>query len=140
MTKAGQQINVRGPRADAVHGGECCVRVLGGELSERGERKLTAFDGAGDFLQRADFRCGQPKPRQPRRAGAQDRRRIERLESRLEPSPNGAGARGRKLLRHDDGGEPGETIRPPTQRRPSSLRYERGETRFDFAERGKGGV
>jgi hypothetical protein len=45
MAETGQQINVGGPWADAVHGGERRVRLLGGKPTQRGERQLAARDG-----------------------------------------------------------------------------------------------
>ena len=123
-----------------MHGGERRVRLVGGELAERGECEIAVRDGAGDRLERADFRRRQPEPRQPRRTGAQDRGGIERIEGGREPSPDGVGARGRKLLRHDDGGKTGETILPPSQRRPSGFGDQRDKPRIGFAKRGKRGV
>ena len=39
-----------------MHGGERGVRLLGSELAKRCKSEVAAFYGAGDFLQRADFR------------------------------------------------------------------------------------
>ncbi len=101
----------------AVHGPMPCTAVSAacassaGSSPSAGERKLAVLDGAGDRLERADFGPGQAKPRQSRRPGAQDGRGLERIERGGEPSPDRIRARGRKLLRHDDGGKTGETIR-----------------------------
>ena len=65
MAETGQQINVGGPWPDAVNGGERRVRGLGVDVAERRQRQIAAGDGAGDFLQRADFRSRQTDPRQP---------------------------------------------------------------------------
>ena len=65
MAEAGKQINVGGPWPDAVNGGEGRVRGFGVDVAERRQRKLAADDGAGDFLQRADFRSRQTDARQP---------------------------------------------------------------------------
>src|SRR6202034_2804841 len=64
------------------------------------ERKLLAGHGAGNCLERADFRRRKPEPLQPFRAGAQDGCGVERIEGgskppmytrvfRFAPSPNG---------------------------------------------------
>ena len=127
VAEAEQQIAVGRPRADPVDGGERRVRVLGGKFAERRERQLAARDGAGDFLERADFRRRQSEPRQPRRTRPHDGRRRERIECGGEPRPDRVGARGRQLLRHDRGGKPGEAVRPPPQRRPPGCRHEREE-------------
>jgi len=123
-----------------VHGGECGVRLLGGKLAKRGERKVAAGHGTGNGLERADFRRRQSEPRQPRRARTQDGRRIERVESRGEPSPDRVGARDRKLLRHDDGRKPGEPVRPPAQRRSPGRGHKSDKPGIDFSERAKSGV
>ena len=80
----------------------------------------------------------------PNRAAApgaqQDGRRIERVESRGEPSPDRVGARDRKLLRHDDGRKPGEPVRPPAQRRSPGRGHKSDKPGIDFSERAKSGV
>ena len=101
------------------------------------ERKLLAGHGAGNCLERADFRRRKPEPLQPFRAGAQDGCGVERIEGGSKPLPDCVGARRRKLLCHNDGGKSGETVRPPPQRRPPGFGDERGETRLGFAEGGQ---
>jgi hypothetical protein len=140
VAKTGQKINICSPGADAVDGGERRVRILGGKLAQRGKRQVAAFNSAGNLLQRADFGGGQSKPRQARRARAQDGRRIERIESRDEPPPNGIGARGRKLLGHNDCGKAGESIGPPAQRWPSRFGHQRDEPRIGISKRDKSSV
>src|SRR5579864_6797530 len=100
MAEAGEEIDVGGPRADAVHRGKRSVRGVGGKLGEARELKLAALDGAGDRLERADLGRGKAEPREASRPGAQDRLRLERVERRFEASPDRIGARGRQLLRH----------------------------------------
>jgi len=123
-----------------MNGGQPGVRRIGWKVGQRCQRELAAQHGASDFFQRADFGRGQPEPRQPRCAGAQDDRRRERIEGLGEPSPDRRGAGGRKLLRHDDGGQAGEAIGPPPQRRSSSRRHQRGEPWIGAAERGESNV
>jgi hypothetical protein len=48
MTETRQEINVRGPWADAVNRGQRGVRIVGRAVGERGERELPALDRAGD--------------------------------------------------------------------------------------------
>jgi hypothetical protein len=140
VAEAGQEIDVGRPRPDAVDGRKGCVRVLGGERGKRGERQFAAIDGAGDRLQGADFRRRKPEPCQPRRADAQDGCRIERVKSRREPPPDGIGAGGRKLLRHNDRGKAGEAVGPAAQRRSSGRGDERDESRIGRAKRGESSV
>ena len=130
----------------AVHGpmpcnrGQGSVGGLGSEIGQHGERQFAALDRAGDRLQRADFWRRQTEPRQPRRPGAEQGAVFERIERGGKPSPDRTRARGRKLLRHNDGGKPGETVRPPSQRRASGRGHERAEARIGPAQRGEAGV
>ena len=96
-----------------------------------------SIDGTSNRFERADFGRRQAEPREPRRPRAQDRLRLEWIESGFEPAPDRIGARGRKLLRHDDGGKTGETIRTPPQWRPSGLGKKGGKARIGLAKRGQ---
>ncbi len=140
MAEAGEEIDVGGPRADAVHGGKHSVGGVGGKLGEARELKLAALDGAGDRLEGTDLGRGEAEPRQASRPGAQDGLRLERVERRFEASPDRVGARGRQLLRHDDGGKPREAVRPPSQRRPPCRGQDCDEPWIGQAQRRKAGV
>jgi hypothetical protein len=140
VAKARQQINVGGPGPDAVDGGQRRVRVVGSAFGKRGEREVAAAHRTGDGLERADFRRRQPDPGEPRAARAQDRCRVEGIERSFQPSPDGAGARGRKLLRYDDRGKASEAVGPPAERRPPGGGDQADEPGIDFSERGKTGV
>ena len=140
MAKAGEKINVSSPRADAVNCGQGSVGGLGSEIGQHGKRQLAALDRAGDRLQCADLWPRQTEPRQPRRPGAEQGAVFERIERGGESSPDRARARGRKLLRHNDGGKPGETVRPPSQRRASGRGHEWAEARIGPAQCGEAGV
>ena len=80
MTEAGEQINVGGPGTDAVNRGQCGMGFVGRDFGQRRERKLAIRHGAGDFLQRFDFRARQAKPRQSRRPRLDNSRRLEWIE------------------------------------------------------------
>ena len=67
VTEAGQQINVGGPRTDAVDCGERRVGVFGGKFAERGKREVAAGNGARDGLERCGFSAltGRSAPAAP---------------------------------------------------------------------------
>jgi hypothetical protein len=98
MPEAGQQVDVRGPWTDTMQGGKSGVRLVRRYVRELCKIDLAFLDRAGDGFERADFRTRQAKPRQPRRPCAKDRRRLERIECRGQPSPDRAGTRDRQLL------------------------------------------
>jgi hypothetical protein len=129
VAEAGEKINVGGPWPDAVNGGERRMRGFGVNVAERRQRKIAADDGAGDFLERADFRPRQTDPRQPLLARADDRCRLERLERRRQPAPDRAGAGGGQLLRDHRGGKAGKAAGPSSKRRPPGFGDQRCETR-----------
>ena len=133
MAEAGQQVDVGGPRADAVNRGERRMRLIGGNIAKRREREIAARHGAGDFLERFDFRRRQAEPRQPGGARPQNGLGLERIERRGKPAPDRARACRRKLLRHHRRGEPGKAVGPPPQRRPPSFGHQRAKSRLGFA-------
>ena len=130
MTEAEQEINVRRPRPDAVQGGERGVRLVGRTIGERGKVDLAAIDRLGDRLERADFGRGKSGARELRRTRAQHGGVVERIEREVEPFPDGARARGRKLLRHHDLREPGKAIGAAAQRRLARDRQRLPEARI----------
>ena len=60
---------------------------------------------------------------------------LQRIESGGEPRPNRIRARRRQLLCHHDGGEAGEAVRPPPQRRPAGFGQQGDKSRIALAER-----
>ena len=48
-------MNIGDPGSDAVHGGECGMRILG-QSRKTVQRRFLALDRFGDRLERADFR------------------------------------------------------------------------------------
>ncbi len=129
VPQASQQIDVRAPGADAVHGGERGVGLVGAHVHERGEIELAFRQRFGDRLQGADLRRGQADARELGGACPQHGFGLERIECRNQPRPDRRGARGRELLRHHDRGETGKAALPPPQRRPSRLRQDRRKAR-----------
>ena len=114
--------------------GECGMGCIGFDVRKRSEREMAAGHGAGDFLERFDFRRRQAEPRQPGRARPQDGLRRHRIEGRGEPAPDRAGAGGRKLLRHHGCGDAGKAVGTPPQWRPPRFGHKRAKSRLDFAE------
>ena len=119
VSQAKQEINVRGPRPDAVQGGERDVGIVGLHAGERAKIDRALRNRAGDGLHGLDLRPGEPDARELDWSRAPDRIMVKGVERRTEPSPDGGGARGRELLRANDGAQAGESGRPAPQRRPS---------------------
>ena len=140
MAETGQQVDVRSPGADAVQGCESGMRFIRRYVHELFQMDLTLADRAGDGFERANLRTRQAEPPEPHRACARNRGRLERIECRRQPSPNRAGARGRKLLRHYNGGKPRIAVGAPPQWRPAGLCDDRHKAWIDRAKRGKAGV
>ena len=140
MTKARQEINVRGPRADSVNRSERGVGVLGCAVGKSRESKLSARDGPCNSFERPDFRGRQAEPRQACWARAQNSGRIEGIEGCGEPAPNRGSAGRRQLLRHNDGGKTGISARAPAQRRASGGRDQFGKSPVNGRQRGNRGV
>ena len=117
MAEAEQQIDVGGPRADAVQRGQRVVRGVGILFRQHVEVQPLGGEFARDVLQRLDLGGGQAEPAEPVGAGLADRLMIERIERGREPPPDRRGARGRQLLAADDRGEAGKTRLALPQRR-----------------------
>src|SRR5262249_26911621 len=135
MTETEQEIDVGGPGTDAVNGGQHGVGLVRRLGYERGQIKLTPLDRFCDRLERANLRSRKSGAGELRRARAQDRCVVERVQGLVEPRPDRLCARGRELLRDDDRGEAGKSVRPSPQRRPPGPRQDRPEapTRLDEA-------
>jgi hypothetical protein len=134
MAQTRQQIDVRGPWADAVNRSQRRVRIVGRAIGERGERKVPAINCPGDGFQRPDFRRRQSKPRQASWTSAQNGGGIEWVERPRQPAPNCGRARRRQLLRHNDGGEARISTFAPAQRWPSCGREKLRESRVSHGE------
>ena len=93
VAEAGQQIDVGGPRADAVHGGERRMRLVGRHAAERRRDRARRLSIAlRDRLERPDLRCRQPERARACRRARAARGVIERIERRGQPA---AGSRRR---------------------------------------------
>ena len=102
MAKAEQQIDVGGPRADAVQCRQRVVRGVGVLFRQHVEVQPLQLEFSGDVLQRLDLGPGQAEPAEAVGAGLVDGVMIERVECRREPAPDGRRTRGRHLLAADD--------------------------------------
>ncbi len=102
MAEAEQQIDVGGPRADAVQRRQRVVRGVGVLFRQHVEVQPLEMEFARDVLQRLDLGAGQAEPAEAVGAGLADGVVIERIERRREPAPDRRRARGRDLLAADD--------------------------------------
>ena len=98
MAEAEQQIDVGGPRADAVQRRQRVVRGVGVLFRQHVEVQPLGGQFARDVFQRLDLGGGKAEPAEAVGAGLADRLMIERIERGREPSPDRRGARGRELL------------------------------------------
>src|SRR5262249_40952660 len=117
-------------------GGQGGMRLVGRFLDQRGKIELAAIDGFCDGLERANFRRGEAGARESGRTRAQHRRVVERVEVLVEPRPDRFRARGRELLRDDDRGKAGKSVRPSPQRRPPRPRQHDAEAWIGVDETG----
>ena len=62
MAEAEQEINIGGPRADAMQRGQRGVRDVGIHIADRVEIDAALGDGLSDLADRFDFRRGKAKP------------------------------------------------------------------------------
>src|SRR5262249_61917131 len=127
MAEAEQKIDVGGPGPDAMNRGQRGMSLVRRFLDQRGKIEFAAIDGFCDRLERANFRRGEAGARESGRTRVQHRRVVERIEGLVEPRPDRFRARGRELLRDDDRGKAGKSVRPAPQRRPPRPRQLYGE-------------
>ena len=80
MAEAEQQIDVGGPRADAVQRGQRVVRGVGVLVRQHVEVQPLRGEFARDVLQRLDLGRRQSEPAEPVGAGFADRVMVERIE------------------------------------------------------------
>ena len=115
MAEAEQEIDVGGPRADALDRGQPAVGFRAGKGDEVVEVEAVER-GGGDGAERPDLRRGKS-----RRAEIGVARSGEILGAAVgkgggEAVPDRRGARHRELLADDDAGEPDEAGRAATER------------------------
>jgi hypothetical protein len=102
-----------------MHGDQHSVRIIRWPVDQTDKIERSFVDRLCDRLERADFCRRQTCTREPDRSRAPHRGRLERIQLRGEPRPDGSRACSGKLLRDDNSGEPGESARAPAQHRPS---------------------
>ncbi len=92
MAEAEQQVDVGGPRADAVQRRQCVVRGVGVLFRQHVEVQPFGRQFARDILQRLDLGGGKPEPAEAVGAGFADGIMVERIERGRQPRPDRAGA------------------------------------------------
>ena len=117
MAEAEQQIDVGGPRADAVQRRQRVVRGVGVLFRQHVEVQPLGGEFARDVLQRLDLGGRKPEPAEAVGARLADGVVIERIERGREASPDRRGTRGGELLAADDRGQAGKTRLALPQRR-----------------------
>jgi len=140
MAQTKQQINVGGPRADAMQRGEHAMGFVGRQIDQAGKIEFAFVDGFGEGFQGLDFAGGQPGAHEFIAAGTQDRRVIQWVERGGEPAEDRLGAGGRELLRDHDRGEAGKAIRASPQRRTAGDRQDLSEPRIRGKKTGEGPI
>jgi len=117
MAEAEQQIDVGGPRADAVQRGQRVVRGVGVLVRQHVEIEPLGGDLAGEILHGLDLRRRQAEPAEPARARLAQAVMVERIERSADSGPDCRSTRGRQLLAADDVGQSGKARLAPPQRR-----------------------
>src|SRR5450759_5916701 len=98
MAEAEQQINIGGPRPDAVQRGERGVRQGGLHIADKGEIDLSFGDGFADLADRLEIGSREAEPLELAGARAAHRVVMKRIEGGKQPGADRTGARGRELL------------------------------------------
>src|SRR6185437_7604891 len=117
MAEAEQEIDVGGPRPDAVQRGQRVMRRIRVLVGEDVEIQPPGGEFARDVFQGLDLGRRQPEPAESLGARLTQALGMKRIERGREARPDCAGAGGRKLLAGDDMGEARETRLAPPQRR-----------------------
>ena len=117
MAEAEQQVDVGGPRADAMQRRQRMVRGVGVLFRQHVEVQSLGGQFARDVLQRLDLGGGKAEPSEALGARLADGLGIERIERGREASPDRRGTRGGELLAADDCRQPGKTRLALPQRR-----------------------
>ena len=141
MAEAEQQIDVGGPRPDAVQRGERGVRVVGVQVADSVRDRFRPWRWPCRFRDRLERGSSPPtgraapslsvRARAPRRDRTDRRRRRAGPRSRRRSRSRAAG--------HDDGGKAGKARRAPPQRRPAGL-GEHGDEAADRLRRARRGA
>jgi len=121
MAETEQQINVGGPRSDAVQRGELRMRLVGGHVADGAEIDVALCQSFADFADRLDLGRRQAEPLELVGARLAYGVVVERIERGEQPLADRAGACRRKLLPADDGAKAGKTRLPPAQRKGAGL-------------------
>ena len=95
MAEAGEQIEVGGPRPDAVQRDERRMRLVGRDVGERVQIDVLFLDRLRDFLQRLHLGVRKADAQQPVLARAENRVVIEWIGDRDKAAVDRGGARGR---------------------------------------------
>ena len=126
-----KQINIGGPRADAMQRGQRGVRDVGIHIADRvrdrcgpGRRPLPIS------LDRFDFRRGKAKPLELVGARTAHRVMMKRLEGGEQPVADCRGGRGRELLPANDGAQPGKARFAPAQAESAGFFGDRRKARI----------
>ena len=130
MAEAEQQINVGGPRPDAVQRGERGMRLVGLHGADARRDRCALGDGLADLLDRFDLRRRQAEPLELVGARAAHRVVMERIEGREQPGPDRGGAGGRELLPAHDGAQAGKARFAAAQAERAGLFGDRLEPRI----------
>ena len=139
MAKAEQQVDVGRPRPDAVDGAQRLMGGIGRHVRQRVAIERAARDGPGDLLEGADLGRRQAEPGEPVGARPDQGLRGERIVGGGEPSPDRAGARGRKLLGHHDAGDSRKAAGAAPQRQGSGDGRHLGKPGIGREQRAKAG-
>ena len=124
MAEAKQQIDVGGPRADAVQRRQRVVRGVGVLVRQHLEIEPFGGEFARQVLQGLDLRRRQSEPAQTVGAGAAQCVMVKRIERGADAAPDRRGARGRHLLAADDRRQAGKAgLAPPQRRHARKLKY-----------------
>jgi hypothetical protein len=130
MAEAEQQINIGGPRADAVQRGQRGVRQVGLHIADLGEIDLSFGDGLADLADRLDLGRREAEPLELAGARAAHRVVMKRIEGGKQPGADRTGARGRELLSAYDGAQAGKARLAPAQAEFAGLVRNRLEPRI----------
>ena len=134
MAEAEQQIDVGGPRSDAVQLDQLGMRDVGIHVADRVKIDLAARHRLADFLDRLDLVEGEAEPPElvgPREAHGVMMKRIERREQLVADRGRGGG---RKLLPAYDRAQPLEARLAPAQRERAGFLRGRNKPRIELQQ------
>lgn len=129
VAEAEQQINIGGPRSDAMQCRECGVRDVGVHIANTVKIDAALGYGFADFPDRFDLGRRQAESLQFVDARAAHRVVMERLEGCKQPVANRGGTRGRELLPANNGAQSGKAALAPAQAEGTGFIRNRLESR-----------